>query len=278
MLAPQEIESVFLRPSMVASRRFTRTTGGYDTEEVHQFLEDVADYLSRLEAELEWRRARRTTRPTGTLGEQREAISVVAEARGQAERILAEARKDAEGYVRLARAIAHQLALEAQTRRPQVALAVTRASGSSTTVEGHEDLEVWIDPSILDLTKLEEPTSENEVEVSEGTGAAPAAQASVEAPAAEVPAEAPAAEATVEAPAAETTSDVGTAEPTADASTSTDTVGAEDATKVQDEVTTTSDEPSAEEMSPTVGLAPSETPEASDRKPGKKKKKSKKKF
>lgn len=270
MLAPQEIESVFLRPSMVASRRFTRTTGGYDPEEVHQFLEDVADYLSRLEAELEWRRALRTTRQTGTLGEQREAITVVAAARELAERILADARKDAEGYVRLARAIAHQLALEAQTRRPQVALAVTRASGSSTTFEGHEDLEVWIDPSIFDLTKVEEPTSGEDEEDSEGTGEAPAAEAT---------SEAAAAEATAEAPTAEATPDVGTADATADVSTSTDTAAAEEATKAQDEVTTTSDEPIAEETSSSVGIATSDNLETSDRKPGKKKKKkSKKKF
>jgi len=250
MLAPQEMESVFLRPSMVASRRFTRTTGGYDPEEVHQFLEDVADYLSRLEAEIEWRRARRTTRQTGTLGEQREAISVVAEARGQAERILADARKDAEGYVRLARAIAHQLALEAQARRPQVALAVTRASGSSTTVEGHEDLEVWIDPSVFDLTKVEEPESEEDAVHPDSTD------------------EVPAVEGTAEAPTAGGTAEAETAEGTA-----------EETTKVQDEVTTTSDEPTAEEASSSVGVATSDNSETSDRKPGKKKKKkSKKKF
>jgi DivIVA domain-containing protein len=167
MLAPQEMESVFLRPAKIASRRFTRTTGGYDPNEVHQFLEDVADYLSRLEGELEWRRARRT-RQMGTIGEQEEAISVVTAAREQAERIVAEARKDAEGYVRLARAIAQQLALEAQTRRPHVALAVTRASGSSTTVEGSQDLddlEVWIDASVFDLTKVEESESPQDVEI-----------------------------------------------------------------------------------------------------------------
>ena len=271
MLAPQQMESVFLRPSMVASRRFTRTTGGYDLEEVHQFLEDVADYLSRLEAELEWRRARRTTRPTGTLGEQREAISVVAAAREQAERILADARKDAEGYVRLARAIAHQLALEAQARRPHVALAVTRASGSSTTVEGGpdlDDLEVWIDASVFDLTKVEEPTSREDVKDSEGTGEAPMAEAPVEAPTAEAPAEASTAEATP---------DVGTAEATAEVSTSTDTAAPEEATKAHDEVTTTSDEPDVEEASSSVAVAASDNPETSDIKPGKKKKKKSKK-
>jgi DivIVA domain-containing protein len=171
MLAPQEMESVFLRPSNIASRRFTRTTGGYDPNEVHQFLQDVADYLSRLEGELEWRRARRT-RQSGTIGEQKEAISVVTAAREHAERILAEARIDAEGYVRLARAIARQLALEAETRRPQVALAVTRASGSSTTVEGlqdFDDLEVWIDASVFDLTKVEESESPQIVEISHET-------------------------------------------------------------------------------------------------------------
>jgi DivIVA domain-containing protein len=261
MLAPQETESVFLRPSMVASRRFTRTTGGYDPEEVHQFLDDVADYLSRLEAELEWRRARRTTRQTGTIGEQREAIGVVAAAREQAERILADARRDAEGYVRLARAIAHQLALEAQARRPQVALAVTRASGSSATVEGHEDLEVWVDPSIFDLTKVEEPESEEDAGHSDWTE------------------ERSAVEATAKAPKAEATPDVGTPEATADVSASTDTAEAEEATKAQDEVTTTADEPTAEEASISVDVGTSDNPETSDKKPGKKKKKkSKKKF
>ncbi len=167
MLAPQQIESVFLRPSNIASRRFTRTTGGYDLEEVHQFLEDVADYLSRLEGELEWRRALRT-RHAGTIGQQKEAISVVTEARKQAERIMADARKEAEGYIRLARAIAHQLALEAQARRPHVALAVTRASGSSTTVAGQDfdDMEVWIDASVFDVTKLEEPPATDETPTS----------------------------------------------------------------------------------------------------------------
>ncbi len=169
MLAPQEIESVFLRPSSIASRRFTQSPHGYDPEEVHQYLEDVADYLSRLEGELEWRRARRT-RQRGTIGEQREAISVVTAAREHAERILADARKEAEGFLRLARAIAHQLALEAQARRPQVALAVTRSSGSSTTVEGFEDfddMEVWVDPSVFDLTKMEEPEAPPDVVASQ---------------------------------------------------------------------------------------------------------------
>lgn len=160
-----EVEPLFLRPANIASRRFTRSMNGYDPEEVEQFLEDVADYLSRLEGELEWRRARRGRQP-GTIGEQEEAVRVVASAREQAERLLAEARKEAEGYVKLARAIAHQLALEAQARRPHIAMAITRASGSSTTVEGNqefEDLEVWIDTSVFDLTKTEEPQTSDDV-------------------------------------------------------------------------------------------------------------------
>ncbi len=177
MLAPQQMESVFLRPSNVASRRFSRTTGGYDPDEVHQFLEDVADYLSRLEGELEWRRALRT-RQSGTFAQQSEAINVVTAAREQAERILADARKEAEGYMRLARAIAHQLALEAQARRPQVAFAVTRASGSSETVEGFagfEDMEVWVDDSVFDLTKVEKPESSGDAVVSPDAAATDAA-------------------------------------------------------------------------------------------------------
>lgn len=270
MLAPQEIESVFLRPSMVASRRFTRTMGGYDPDEVHQFLEDVADYLSRLEAELEWRRARRTARQPGTLGEQREAISVVGAAREQAERILADARKDAEGYVRLARAIAHQLALEAQARRPQVALAVTRASGSSTTVEGHEDLEVWIDPSIFDLTKVEEPQSEKATGHPDWTE---------EVPAAEEPAGAATAEAPADTGPSDETAEVSISTDT-DVSVSTDTPAVQDAPKLEAAATTPSDESAnPAETSNSVGVATSDNPETSDTKPSKKKrKKSKKKF
>ncbi len=174
MLAQHQIESVFLRPANIASRRFARSKDGYDPEEVHQYLEDVADYLSRLEGELEWRKARRSRR-SGTIGEQEEAISVVTAAREHAERILAEARKEAEGYIRLARAIAHQLALEAQARRPPVALAVTRASESSTTVEGFqdfEDMEVWVDASVFDLTKVEEERKADEAVASDDAGTA----------------------------------------------------------------------------------------------------------
>ena len=165
MLAPQQLESVYLRPANVASRRFSRSMHGYDPDEVHQFLEDVADYLSRLEGELEWRRARRARQP-GTIGEQQEAIRVVTAAREQAERILADERKEADGYVRLARAIADQLALESQARSSNVALAITRASGSSTTVEGQDfdDMEDWIDASVFDVTKSREPETPQAVE------------------------------------------------------------------------------------------------------------------
>ncbi|HEX8099029.1 MAG TPA: DivIVA domain-containing protein [Actinomycetota bacterium] len=153
-----QIESFSLRPAGIASRRFSVTGRGYDRDEVHQFLEDVADYMSRLQGELEYRRARRGPE-RGTIIEREDAINVVAAAREQAEKIMAEARKEAEGYVRLARAIAHQLALEAEARKGYIALAVAAGDSAERGAEetsdasgvGFEDLEVWMDASILQI-------------------------------------------------------------------------------------------------------------------------------
>ena len=153
-----QIESFSLRPASIASRRFSVTGRGYDRVEVHQFLEDVADYLSRLQGELEWRRARRAPE-RGTIIEREEAMNIVAAAREQAEKIMADARKEGEGYVRLARAIAHQLALEAEARKEYVAFAVTTGGSAQADAEnatdesaaGFEDLEVWMDASILQI-------------------------------------------------------------------------------------------------------------------------------
>lgn len=288
MLAPQEIESVFLRPSHVASRRFRRTTGGYDPEDVHQFLEDVADYLSRLEGELEWRRARRT-RVTGTIGEQREAINVVTEAREQAERIVAEARKEAEGFMRLARAIAHQLALEAQARRPHVALAVTRASGSSTTLEGNqelEDLEVWVDASVFDLTKIEESETSNAADDADATAEASTENvAAVESAATPESSDSTDTLATPEnVPTADTTASTGSVATTETAAASEGVAASPSASSpeiaiTEDAASTPSDGPPASgDASPSIGAPTSDDSTTPERKPGKKKKKSKKKF
>jgi DivIVA domain-containing protein len=153
IMALAQLELFSMRPATIASRRFSESNDGYDREEVQQFLGDVADYLSRLQGELEWRRARRQ-RETGTLIEQEEAVGVVAAARQQAEKILAEARTESDGYVRLARAIAYQLAVEARDRRQFFALAVgghpePESDQASLESPDFEKLEVWMDPEVF---------------------------------------------------------------------------------------------------------------------------------
>ena len=158
-----QIESFQLRPASIASRRFSVTGRGYNREEVDQYLEDVADYLSRLQGELEWRRARR--RPErGTIIERQEAVNVVAAAREQAEKILADARKEAQGYVRLARAIANQLAMESQSRKRYIALALAEgeSNGDSNRGEAFEDLEVWMDAALFEAFAQAKPKKDEQ--------------------------------------------------------------------------------------------------------------------
>jgi DivIVA domain-containing protein len=57
-VATPELERHPLRPSYIAGRGFTLGRRGYEPEEVHAFLREVAEYVSRLQGELEWLRAR----------------------------------------------------------------------------------------------------------------------------------------------------------------------------------------------------------------------------
>lgn len=57
-MATPEPERHALRPSYIAGRGFSRTRKGYEAEEVHAFLREVAEYVSRLQGEVEWLRAR----------------------------------------------------------------------------------------------------------------------------------------------------------------------------------------------------------------------------
>jgi hypothetical protein len=57
-VATPEPDRYPLRPSSIAGRGFTLARKGYERHEVHAFLTDVAEYVSRLQGEVEWLRAR----------------------------------------------------------------------------------------------------------------------------------------------------------------------------------------------------------------------------
>jgi DivIVA domain-containing protein len=57
-VAIAEKGSFALRPAEIASRRFLVAKKGYEPDEVHAFLKQVSEQLSRLQGEIEWQRAR----------------------------------------------------------------------------------------------------------------------------------------------------------------------------------------------------------------------------
>jgi DivIVA protein len=146
-VATPEPERHSLRPSYIAGRGFTLARKGYEPEEVHSFLREVAEYVSRMQGEVEWLRARsehlerrsaaaqdaayarlsrdfmdvvrRADEAAGRVRLQAEAKAQaeMATARRDAERILNEARVEAERIMAAARLEANEI--EWQSRLPE---------------------------------------------------------------------------------------------------------------------------------------------------------------
>jgi DivIVA protein len=146
-VATHEPERHALRPSYIAGRGFSLTRKGYEPQEVHEFLTEVAEYISRLQGEVEWLRARSehldrrsaAAQETAYARLSRDFMEVVrradeaagrvrmqAEAKAQAdlvlarrdaERIVTEARLEAERIVAAARLEAHEI--DWQSKRPE---------------------------------------------------------------------------------------------------------------------------------------------------------------
>jgi DivIVA domain-containing protein len=57
-VATRELDTAALRPGDIAGQRFTIAKRGYEPQEVHQFLQSVADHFERLHGEIDWARAR----------------------------------------------------------------------------------------------------------------------------------------------------------------------------------------------------------------------------
>ena len=145
--ATPEPERHSLRPSDIAGRGFSLARKGYEPGEVHAFLTDLAEHVSRLQGEVEWLRARSEHLNRRSAAAQdaaydrlsRDFIDVVrradeaasrvrlqAEAKAQsdlvlarrdAERIVGEARLEAERILAAARLDAHEI--DWHTRQPE---------------------------------------------------------------------------------------------------------------------------------------------------------------
>jgi hypothetical protein len=143
-VATPEPEQHPLRPSSIAGRGFSLVRKGYEPQEVHAFLTDVAEYVSRLQGEVEWLRARSEHLDRKTAAVQdaayarlsRDFMDVVrradeaatrvrlrAETKAQsdlviagrdAERILTEARLEAERILAAAKLEAHEIDWQAK--------------------------------------------------------------------------------------------------------------------------------------------------------------------
>jgi DivIVA domain-containing protein len=186
-VATEELETVPLRPGDIASQRFTIAERGYEPQEVHRFLQVVADHLDRLLGVVEWQRARvehleqrsSATEESAYDRISREFMDVVRRAdeaagqvRAKAEderialdgarqkvnRMMASAAEDAERVLLTARAAAERLVAEA-TRQVEQLISHVGASADAPyrdaapngtlAVGSHPGREVAGAPSIL---------------------------------------------------------------------------------------------------------------------------------
>lgn len=150
-MATPEPERQALRPSYIAGRGFSVTKKGYEVEEVHVFLREVAEYVSRLQGEVEWLRARsehlerrsaaaqeaaygrlsrdfmevvrRADEAAGRVRHQAEAKAQadMATARKDAERILGEAKLEAERIIAAAKLEANEIDWQAMQKGAHLA-------------------------------------------------------------------------------------------------------------------------------------------------------------
>jgi hypothetical protein len=150
-VATPEPERPALRPSYIAGRGFPLTRKGYEVEEVHAFLREVAEYVGRLQGEVEWLRARsehlerrssaaqeaaygrlsrdfmevvrRADEAAGRVRLQADAKAQadMAAARKDAERILGEAKLEAERIIAAARLEANEIDWQALQKGARLA-------------------------------------------------------------------------------------------------------------------------------------------------------------
>jgi DivIVA domain-containing protein len=105
-VATAEIGSSALRPADIASRRFAVAKKGYEPDQVHAFLNQVSEQLSRMQGEIEWQRARCEHLELRTAGAQQAAYARVSrefmDVARKADEAACKVRTDAEHEIRAA--------------------------------------------------------------------------------------------------------------------------------------------------------------------------------
>src|SRR2546422_6303691 len=133
-MATSELETPSPHPAEIAAQRFTVARKGYDTEEVHRDLRQVAEQLSRLQGEIEWQRARSEHLERRTTAAQeaayvrlsRDFMDVVRRADEAAGRVRAQAEAQARAEVGSAHREAGRL-LAAAAEQAEMILTAARA-------------------------------------------------------------------------------------------------------------------------------------------------------
>jgi DivIVA protein len=170
-VATPEPERHAFRPSYIAGRGFSLGRRGYEPEEVHIFLREVAEYVGRLQGEVEWLRARSEHLERRSAAAQdaayarlsRDFMDVVrradeaavrvrhqAEAKAQADTV--SARKDAERILTDARLEAERILAGARLEANEIDWEARQRDARSTAVQQPD----W--PGTSDMSSVDLPT------------------------------------------------------------------------------------------------------------------------
>ena len=133
-VATPEPERHSLRPSSIAGQGFSLARKGYEPQEVHAFLTEVAEYVSRLQGEVEWLRARSEHLDRRTAAAQdaayarlsRDFMDVVRRADEAASRVRLQAEAKAQSDLVLARGDAERIVGEAKLEAERILAAARR--------------------------------------------------------------------------------------------------------------------------------------------------------
>jgi DivIVA domain-containing protein len=160
-----EPEPPAFRPSEIAGHRFSVGRKGFNPGEVHAFLQVVAEHLARLEAQIEWQRARteHMERQSGSAKDaaysrlSRDFIEVVraadeassrvrSEVEAEARKTIAGAHDEADEIVAAAKAEAEGVLAAARSRAERVIAEATAAAAERAAERASLETRIWSRP------------------------------------------------------------------------------------------------------------------------------------